>query len=76
MAGWGTMNSGIDGPVVEGRQPNSTNSYKYAFASCPNPCNPIYLRDLNWHTWETISSTQENKVIRPRHYYASLRGSV
>ena len=69
MAGWGTMQTGSDGPVVEGTQPNSSSSYKYAYPSCPNPYNPIYLRHLAWHNWETIAATQENKVIRPGLYY-------
>ena len=71
MAGWGTMQSGADGPVVEGRRPNSRNSYKYAFASCPNPFNPLYLRDLDWQTlnWDRITGTEENKPILPNRYY-------
>ena len=71
MAGWGTMQSGADGPVVEGRRPNSSSSYKYAFASCPNPYNPIYLRDLDWQprNWETINGTEEDKPILPDRYY-------
>ena len=76
LSGWGCMQDGDGGPVSEGRgldpdrpaaQVDST--FKYVHRSCPNPFNPLYLRDLNWGSWETISASEENKVIRPGQYY-------
>ena len=68
---WCAMQSGGDGPVIQGNTHSATRAFMYQHQSCPNPFNPFYMKDLGWGTHTEISSsTQSRKILpSPGNYY-------
>ncbi len=63
---WCSMQSGADGPVVQGGSPSdATLAYMYQSQSCPNPFNPFYMKELGWGTHTEITSSTQSQIILP-----------
>ena len=70
LLGWGSMQSGAHGPILEG-----DSGYSIPHRSAPNPYNPFFRRDLGWNNTETISASVIGRQIdpSPEHIYV-VRG--
>ena len=66
---WCAMQSGSDGPLVQGGyqdEDDTSTAYMYVFRSCPAPYNPGYMKDLGWgsHTEITFNRSEPRSLSR------------
>ncbi len=76
ILGWGVMQDGAHGPVIEGETAGRPSNYRLAYRSCPNPYNPFYRMDLGWNNRELITGSEDDKVIRPGPAYIYVVPSI